>query len=271
LNASTGVISGTPTAVGLFEFRVRVTDSNEGAATRDFQLTAVDPRVTISLEGAVGPGQQPRVKLVLAATHSFPIAGQLVLTFQPDAINSVDDQTVLFSNGTRTAQFTVPGGSAEAQFTGGNLLLQTGTTAGVLNLTVTALQTGGQAIPVSSDAKLAVTIPQSAPSLSGITIRDRTAAGFAIQLTGFSTPREVTRAVFRFTPVSGRTLQNSQVTIDLTGPANTFFRAASSAATGGSFVYTQPFTIQGELNAIQSVAVTLSNSRGDSQSASANF
>jgi hypothetical protein len=59
--------------------------------------------------------------------------------------------------------------------------------------------------------------------------------------------------------------------VDLNGSANAWYQNPSSAATGGAFVYTQPFTIQGDLSALQSVAVTLTNSRGDSQSATVNF
>jgi hypothetical protein len=92
-----------------------------------------------------------------------------------------------------------------------------------------------------------------------------------MRVTGFSTAREVTRAQFRFTPVAGRTLQSNQATVELAGPATAWYQNAGSAATGGAFAYTQPFTIQGDLSAIQSVAVTLANSRGESQQTSVNF
>jgi hypothetical protein len=59
--------------------------------------------------------------------------------------------------------------------------------------------------------------------------------------------------------------------VELAGPANTWYQSPASAAFGGTFVYTQPFTIQGDLNAIQSVGVTLTNSRGDSQQTTVNF
>jgi hypothetical protein len=270
LNASTGVLSGTPGGVGAFQFDVRVTDAAETTALRRFTLTTADPRATISLEGDQGPGKQPRVRLALATAHPFAIAGQLSLSFQPNAVNNSDDGMVLFSNNTKTAQFTIAENSKDAQFALAELLLQTGTTAGLITLSVTALQAGSQAIPPAV-SKLEITIAQSPPAISGAAIASRSATGFTMRITGFSTAREVTRAQFRFTPVTGRTLQNSQATVELTGPANAWYQNSGSAATGGGFAYTQPFTIQGDLSAIQSVAVTLTNSRGDSQQTSVNF
>jgi hypothetical protein len=50
----------------------------------------------------------------------------------------------------------------------------------------------------------------------------------------------------------------------------TFFQGPQSNATGGQFRYTQPFTIQGDLNSVRSITLTLSNSAGNSQPARAN-
>jgi hypothetical protein len=270
LNASTGVISGTPRGVGAAQFDVRVTDAASGTALRRLTLTVADARATVSLQGEQGPGQQPQVGLTLATAHPFDIAGQLTLSFQPDAIHNSDDPMVQFSNGTRAAQFTVKAGSTAAEFSQAPLGVVVGTTAGVRTISVTAMQAGSQAIPPAPSSKLEIGIPQAAPTLSGATI-SRSATGFTMRVNGYSTAREVTRALFRFTPVAGRTLQNSQVTVELVGPANTWYQSPASAAFGGTFVYTQPFTIQGDLNAIQSVGITLTNSRGDSQQTTVNF
>ncbi len=271
LNAATGAISGTPGAVGAFQFDVQVSDASGATAVRPFALTIADPQATISIEGDPGPAQQGRIRLTMATAHPFSIAGQISLTFEPDAIHNGNDGMVLFSNNSKTVQFTIPANSAEAEFAPGELSLQTGTTAGRITLSVTAMQAGSQAIPLASAAKLVISIEQTPPVITEAALSGRSATGFTLQISGYATPREVTRAVFRFTPVSGHTLQNTQATVDLTEPANTWYEDPESAATGGSFVYTQPFTIQGDLSAIQSVAVTLTNSRGDSQQATVSF
>jgi large repetitive protein len=271
LNASTGVISGTPSAVGAFSFQVRVTDAVSGTMQRRFAITVADPSGTISLDGEPGPAQQGRIHLTLATAHPFAIAGQLSLTFEPDAIHNSDDGMILFSNNSKTAQFTIPANRTEAEFAPGELSLQTGTTAGRITVSVTAMQTGSQAIAPTAASKLEITIAQSPPAITAAAISSRSGTGFTMQVTGFSTAREVTGAQFRFTPAAGRTLQNTQASVDLTAAADTWYQDAASAATGGSFVYAQPFTIQGDLSAIQSVAITLTNSRGDSQQATVNF
>ena len=43
LNSSTGVISGTPTAVGTYNFTIKVTDSNGSTGTQAFQITIANP------------------------------------------------------------------------------------------------------------------------------------------------------------------------------------------------------------------------------------
>jgi hypothetical protein len=58
-------------------------------------------------------------------------------------------------------------------------------------------------------------------------------------------------------------------------PLDTAFTAwyagTPSAQFGSQFLYTQPFTVQGDIGAIASVTVTLTNSVGSSPPASAPF
>jgi hypothetical protein len=266
-----GTIGGTPATVGVFQFQVRATDAADSTAARTLELTVADPRATVTLEGGQGPGEQATVRLAMTTAHPFAIAGQVGLSFQSDAINNSQDETIRFSNGLGAAQFTIPENGVNARFAGGDLGLIIGTTAGVLSVSVTALQTGSQAIPPAAESRLDLTIAQAPPAIEEASISERTGTGVTLQITGFSTPREVTRALFQFTPVAGRTLQNGQVTVDLTAAANVWYQNPASTATGSMFVYTQPFTIQGDLNAIQSVAITLTNSRGDSQQSTVSF
>jgi hypothetical protein len=51
----------------------------------------------------------------------------------------------------------------------------------------------------------------------------------------------------------------------------TWFQGAQSPQFGGQFVLTMPFTITGDLNSVNQVTVTLSNSAGNSQAVSATF
>jgi hypothetical protein len=58
--------------------------------------------------------------------------------------------------------------------------------------------------------------------------------------------------------------------VPITTAATTWYQSTASNAFGGQFKLTLPFTVQGDVNAITSVSVTLSNSQGASTSVSAN-
>lgn len=44
LNSSTGIISGTPTAAGTFNFTIKITDANGATGTQAFEIIVVSPK-----------------------------------------------------------------------------------------------------------------------------------------------------------------------------------------------------------------------------------
>ena len=80
--------------------------------------------------------------------------------------------------------------------------------------------------------------------------------------------RQVTQAVFTFT---GNNLGTTQVTVPVDSAFTTWFGGAGSAQFGSSFLYTQPFTVQGNVSDIASVSVTVSNATGTSAAVGASF
>jgi hypothetical protein len=90
----------------------------------------------------------------------------------------------------------------------------------------------------------------------------RTTNGFSIQVTGYSTSREVTQAVFHFTAASGNTLQSGDVAVSVQSMFAQWFQDATSTAFGSQFTFTQPFTVQGDSNAVIPGSITLTNSLG---------
>jgi len=84
-----------------------------------------------------------------------------------------------------------------------------------------------------------------------------------LQVTGFSTTREVTQATYTFTAVSGQTLQSSasSITVDVTQLFTTWF---SSSAIGSQFILSQPFTVQSPASpaSVIPASVTLVNRVG---------
>ncbi|MFB3828392.1 MAG: beta strand repeat-containing protein [Bryobacteraceae bacterium] len=268
---SGGAVSGTPMAAGTFTVTARARDQGGRTASRALSLTiglpAAPPVTFTGVPDVSDPARQPAIQVSLGATYPVPLTGVVTLTFAPLA--GRDDPAVQFSTGGRTATFTVPAGSTTANFSVPNLGLQTGTVAGTITLTV-SLNAGGTDVTPSPAPTRVIRINPSAPTLSDLRIT-RTATGFEVQLTGFSTTREVTQAVFRFTAAAGANLQTTEVTINVEQLFSSWFSGAASAVHGGRFTFTQPFTISGDTAAITSISVTLVSRQGNSNSLSGNL
>ena len=264
IDPATGVISGAPTAGGSFSFAVTVTDSTRATSTARLQLSIsmpALPALTITgLPDTANPTDQPKIQLALASPYPSTISGQLSLTFTADVGGG--DSTIQFSTGSRTASFTIPAGSTSSTAA---LAIQTGTVAGTIRITVQSITAPGQPAPIDITPTPApnqtTKIKQAAPSITSAKLV-RTANGFSIQVTGYSTARDVTQAVFHFTAATGSTLQSGDVTVSVQSIFTPWFQNTASTAFGSQFTFTQPFTVQGDPNAVIPGSVTFSNSLG---------
>jgi Putative Ig domain len=276
LNPSSGAIGGTPSAVGNFTFTVRVSDSAAVSATKQFQLSigsTATPVFTISgVSDIVEPAQQPSVEITLSSTHPSPISGQLALKFNSNADVASDDPSIQFSTGGRTVNFSIPANTTRAVFSNSapNIAFQTGTVSGTIELTVSGQSGGGSGTPLPPASRL-LTLSRRAPVITRLIIASRTASGFELAITGFSTPRSLTQANFTFTAAQGATLETGTVMLNLAVPATSWFQSQPAAALGGQFRVLMPFTVQGQVTAIQSVSVTLANGEGSSAASSVQF
>lgn len=270
---SQGILAGAPTAAGTFNFTVQVTDANRGTATAPMALTVrlpATPAVLLSgLSESIEPAQQPRLTLSLGAPYPVAITGTLTLTFTSDATVPLDDPAVVFTNGRRTVDFTIPANATAAQLPAG-FAMQTGTVSGTIQLAVTNLRTGDQSILPDPAPSITARLAKGAPVLRQVVAR-RVASGLEIQITGYATTREITQALFRFTPAAGSNLQTTELTVQLGDGARTWYQGEQSRAFGSQFTLTQQFNVQGDTSAISSVTVTLTNAQGTSPASSANF
>ena len=268
LNASSGIISGTPTAAGNFTITVQVADATPASASQVFTVAvALPPAPSASftgLQSTASPLQQLTGGLSLAAEYPLEITGQITLTFQPDAVNQADDPSIQFSTGGRTVAFNIPHGDTKAA----SFSLQTGSVAGTITLSVT-WQAGGVTFAEHAGLTQTIQIAPSAPVITAITA-SATSTGLQVVVTAYSNTREVTGAGVQFTPAGGQTLETTSVIVPLTDAANTWFQAASADQYGGQFILTLPFSVTGGgAGAVGSVSVTLTNSVGTSKSMSA--
>jgi hypothetical protein len=266
-----GTVSGTPTTAGTFNFTITSQDSATPPqiTERSFTVIVALPPVsgvTIDLPANLQPQQQPPVTVNIGQPFPSKITGTLTLTFTPNAANNADDPYIEFLTGGRSVSFTIPAGETQAQFDVPQMAVQTGTTAGTITLT-TALQTDTGPVNCNCELNRTIVIPRTAPVITSVRLQ-RSGNGFTVTITGFSTSREVTQGTFRF---GGTNLQGNEATVPLTASFNAWFQGTASQQFGGQFTLSFPFTIQGDPNNVTSVTVTLTNSAGTSQPATANF
>ena len=264
--SAAGVLTGTPTQGGSFTFTVAATDAAGLTRTKQFTITvgvpaAPTPSIT---DIPATPGQQPSFNVQLSSAYSLDISGTVTLTFTPDS-GLPNDPMIVFSNGTRTLDFTIAAGS-----TASSASLQTGTVAGRIDLTITRTGGSGAVHPALARAGAVHSNPALGASITSVQVV-RTSSGFDVRVRGLSTPRQVTQAVFTFTAAAGKSLQTTQVTLPVDSAFTTWYGNTSSNQFGSTFLYTQPFTVQGDVSAIASVSVTLTNAVGTSPPVSASF
>jgi hypothetical protein len=273
LSASTGVLSGTASSSGTFNFTMEVTDSAGLKSSRVHTLVVDLPSVaTLAVSGVpatLAPLQQPPVDLVIANPYPVAITGRLNLVFVPSS-GMPDDPAVQFSSGGRSATFTIAANDTRATFSVPRLMMQTGSVAGTIQFTVESLRAGSETLQTPPGPIGTASLPPSAAVVRTLEVR-RTSGGFELVVVGASTTRELARAVVRFRPSAGASLQTSEFTLQLTEIARGWFTGTGSAQYGGQFTLTLPFTFGSSPASIESVTVILANGVGSSAEASSPY
>jgi hypothetical protein len=274
-----GVISGTPTQAGPYTLTLRVTDARNRTTTRDFPISVELPpaprfNVTLSTQ-PTGPTDQPTVNLTVENEFPVALAGTLKLSFQPNATGLPSgylDPAVRFAAGGTTLDFTIAENSKEVRLAG-NSAVQQGTVAGTIVVSVDNLRvvSTNTPVPLAAVPSSSIVIARMEPAIvaGSVRITNVTGSGFSVELDGYSTPRDLTRASFTFTPATGAQLQgNTTISVPLTTDSATWFSGTTGLSNGSRFHLSVPFTLSGEPNALGTVSVTLENSAGTSRSVS---
>jgi hypothetical protein len=263
VDPGTGLLSGSASAAGNFQFNVTVTDSGSNGgqtATKLFNLQVAVPDLTIGGVGAAAqPATQPAITVGVSSPYTVDITGTLTVTFA-SAVGT-DDPAIAFSGGGRTVNFVIPAGATSATFSqSGHLTLSTGTVAGVITIKA-SMKVGGLDVTPNPAPQLATTVAKLAPVITKVTVA-KTSSGVTVTIVGYSTTREATQAAFTFNAASGATLSSSTQTVNLASTFTAWYQSSASAAYGSQFTLSIPFSISGDLNAIGSVTVAVTNSIG---------
>jgi large repetitive protein len=272
LNAASGVISGTPTTVGSSTFTISASLAIVVAVVPPVQqqftlVISAPPSVTISGLPATGvAATQPSASVSLSGgTYPLNLTGTMTLTFL-SASGVAQTYDEMFSSSGTTANFTIPTGTTQGLFgTASSVSVLTGTVAGTITVNTRILDSLGNPLP--APAATAITVNSTPPVITKVTLGTVTAGGFSVSVTGYSTPRNMTSALFHFTSPTNTQLAAADVTVPLTSAFTSWYGSAASNAFGSQFTMTVQFSFTGPPGTtvpFTAVTVTLTNSVGTS-------
>jgi hypothetical protein len=214
--------------------------------------------------GAVSPATQPNVGITLSRTYTVPLTGTLSLDFAPNAIGGKDPM-IQFAGGGTSVNFSIPANSNTAMFGSSSQIgFQSGSVAGTITFRATFQAGGADVTPAPAPAG-SVTIARAAPAIVSAGVANRTSSGFQLVIVLLSTTREVNTVNVQFTPASGANLQTTSLTLDVGSLFANWYNSAAAAPFGSMATLTVPMNVQGDVNAVRSASITLSNGNGTSQ------
>jgi len=251
-----------------------VTVNTRGGSSNALPLTVTPQGLTFvyGIPPTMNPTDQAPIQLSLADAVPNNVDGTLTLTFTPNAVVGADDPNVMFINGetsTRTVDVTFSPNDSTAQLSLPSGVLEAGTVAGTIRLATTDVQIGG-VNATANGTTFDVVVPRLVPIITSLRVLNVSSAGFDVEITGYSTSRDISAATFSFGATSGANLLTVQLRPDVSTTFTTYYESPASAAVGSAFVYTQPFVIEkGTIKDVASVTVTLTNAQGTSEPKSA--
>ena len=217
------------------------------------------PTVVISGLPTIGvAATQPTATVSLSASYPLTVTGTMTLAFTPTG-GSAQTFDAKFANGGTTTTFTLTPTAPTA-----SVPVMIGTVAGVIKITTTATDSAGNSLaPVTTT----MTVNATVPVVTRVTFGAVTNGTFTISVTGRSTPRDMTSAVFHFALPTNTQPSTLDVTVPLSSAFSAWYGSSSSTTFGSTFTATIQFTFTGPAGStvpFTAVTVTLTNSVGAS-------
>jgi len=217
------------------------------------------PALRLAPPSITGPAQQPTIDFGLNSGYPIPLNATVTLGFVSNATVPVDDPAIQFAGGGRTLTFTIPPNTTTLPA----VQISTGTVSGTITISVSLTAAGVNVTPPGASAT--IVIAKSAPVMIAGKVKMVRVNGYLeVDVTGFSTTRDMTQATFHLNAAPGGSFTTTDFTIPLSTLFTTWYQSAASASFGSQFSYAQAFNVIGDINQIQSVTVTLTNSAGAS-------
>ncbi len=263
-----------------YSFTVVVTDSttpNKQTANQAIQITVqpgLPQGLTVSTNTTGVTANNANVVVMLGAAATSALTGTVQLTFKPDASvtnvpSGYDGASGVCETGTGFPSGALVSGPCNtiatvnlaAGSTTASIQFSVGTVAGVWTATLTSLNSGAVSVLPSPAPNPGVfTVAAGAPVISGVQLQNVTNSGFDVKVTGVSSRRDVASGMFTF---SGTDLTGTTFTVPFSGADQTYFTSPAGLAAGGTFAFSLHFPYSGDPNALTGVAVTLTNSKGE--------
>jgi len=269
LNASTGVISGKPTTAGSSTFTITAAqgagNSPGPLIQQGFTLVISGaPSVTITGLSTTGvAATQPPAAVTLNGPSTVTTTGTLTLAFTPASGGAQPFDAKFASGSPYTANFTIAAGSTQGVFgTAASVPVMIGTVAGTITIT-TRLQDSTLTPP----APFVISVNPTVPVITKVTIGPVANGGFTISVTGRSTPRDMTSALFHFALPTNTQPSTLDVTVPLTTAFAAWYGGSASSAFGSTFTVAVQFSFTGPPGStvpFTAVTVTMTNSVGAS-------
>ncbi|MGA2848675.1 MAG: FG-GAP-like repeat-containing protein [Terracidiphilus sp.] len=238
--------------------------TGQTSASIPFTITLPNIQLVFSGPGSESEAQQPSLNLQFLDGYPVPLQATLSLTVQPATAGGAVDPAVQFSTGGTTFSFTEPANSTTAP----SIQLQTGTLAGTITVSL-KLEANNQDVTPAGLQPVIIIVPASAPVLTSLSVT-RSGNTLTVTVQGYSSTRDMTSALFNFTPAAGQTLLDAQLTVDVGTDFSTWYGQQSSIQYGSAFTYTQAFDLSTDASSVGGVSVTLTNSVGASNVETAN-
>jgi hypothetical protein len=228
--------------------------------TRLFGLTGlavVSPVPAMSLQFSKRPltsGEQVTVTAQAASASTQDAIGTLSMQFTPTVPDVADDPAVQFVPlSSRNLSLDLAKGSQTATYQNQSaLIFQTGTTAGTLTFTLSFVNTA----PVTQT----FTITPALIHISSAQAQ-RQDPNLVVTINGYDNTYSAGKMSFTFFDLKGKQINVTPVDVDATSNFHQLFFTNNQA--GGAFALQAKFPVKGDITQIGSVAVTLTNSAGE--------